>query len=885
VEYTPDYAELTVRYLRKKYTDYHPAVIYVTEEYALDFALHYLPAVFPGVPVFFSGINDDAFPGELNLERVTGVFESDVIAPNLHLVRQLDRQVHEIVVVGDGSQAYRSMAGEIRNELADKPDFHATFVASDRLDDLVLRLRGNFTRYLFLARLDDVKDENGQRLRLADTIKAITSAGRFVVISLDSGALDQGVLGGYLTSGWRQGQLAANLVRQHLNGIPLPELPPVMAHQNEFILDQGELIKADLSIPADLKGTVRLINTLPDFFASHRTQILVVSAITLSLVFVGLAMLLGLFIRKNRQIRQSTGQLLEVKESLTRAQHIAQMGTWDWHISRNQLYWSEGIYLVFGIDSAKFGASYEAFVERVHPEDREHVDMAVREALELGLKYDIDHRIIRPDGEVRVVHESAEIERDENGAPVRMIGTVQDVTERKKTEQQLQEKDAYLEHIAYHDGLTGLPNHSLLLDRLTQAMKRADRSGCPVALLFIDLDRFKTINDSLGHAIGDALLKNATQRLLSAVRKSDTVSRFGGDEFTILVEAISDSADIVTVAEKIIDTLARVYIIDGYHLHVSGSIGISIYPQDGSDVETLMKNADAAMYKAKEAGRNNFQFYEHGISEGVMQRVRMEARLRTAVEAEMLEVHYQPVVSLQDRNICGVEALLRWNDPQEGSVPPDQFIPLAEETGLILPMGLWVIGQACEALRHWQDQGLVPDGFTLHINLSCRQLLQKDLARLIMGLLDDAGVLPEQIILEITESGIMDGRSASYAMLEELRAIGVRIAIDDFGTGHSSLGRLKQLPISEIKIDRSFIGDISVDPDDRAIVEAILALATSLRLEVVAEGIEFAEQERLLIEHGCEYGQGYYYARPMPLAEATRILLEQSSMSDRSRLA
>jgi diguanylate cyclase (GGDEF)-like protein/PAS domain S-box-containing protein len=552
------------------------------------------------------------------------------------------------------------------------------------------------------------------------------------------------------------------------------------------------------------------------------------------------------------------------------------MGNWDWQISENRLFWSDEVYRLFGIGPAEFDASYEAFIARVHPDDQDLVDTAVRHTLETGAAYDIHHRIERPDGEIRFVHESAEVLRDGKGNPVRMIGTIQDVTEQRRVEQTLRDKDANLAHMAYHDALTGLPNRILLMDRLEHATSRAERYGNRLALLFIDLDRFKTINDSLGHSVGDALLQAVAGRMQALVRDEDTLARLGGDEFVVFLEDIEDGLDAANVAEKIIHALEKVLHIGDYPLHVSASIGVSLYPDDGTDAETLMKHADAAMYKAKEGGRNAFHFYEHGITERAMRRIQLESKLRNAVEQHALTVFYQPLVTLVNGRICGAEALLRWTDPQEGAISPDHFIPLAEDTGLIIRIGEWVIREVCLALKRWDAQGIALDDFAMHINLSGKQLLQKDLPQRLAAMFAELGVAPERITLELTESSIMESETLGRDILTELRKTGVRIAIDDFGTGHSSLSRLKLLPISELKIDRSFIRDIAVDNNDAAIVQAILAMAASLDLEVIAEGVETEDQETFLRQHGCLLGQGYYYARPMPERDMLPLL-----MSDR----
>lgn len=871
--YNAQYADLISDHLRKKYQGYRPAAVYVTDDNALSFARSHLDKVFPGVPVFFSGINNYDVRPLLDPAQTTGVFEKKEIAPNLRLMRQIDLNIRDVVIVGDASETFRAIESEIRHELGDQSDIRATFLSSNRIDDLIGRLRERKEHFVFLTTLGGMMDRDGRTLTLPETVGAIVNAGRFVVFSMEDAYLYPGVLGGYVTSGPRQGHAAAQLLIRHLNGTPMTALPPIMTSPNQYIVDERELLKAGLVLPRDIAGQVTLIHKLPTFYEANRPVILGTLYGLVALLLISLAFFLLLFVRKNRQIAHASQLLGETKDSLDRAQRIAHMGNWDWQIQENRLFWSEGIYRLFGINPAEFDASYEGFMERVHPDDRTAVETATKYAKEIGTPYAIDHRIVRPDGAIRVVHESAEVLRDEQGRPVRMIGTVQDITERKQAEQALQEKDAHLEYVAYHDALTDLPNRTLLMDRLRHGISRADRAENRMALLFIDLDRFKTINDSLGHAIGDAVLQAAADRLKALVREGDTLSRLGGDEFVVLLENVRSGQDAATVAEKIIQALEKVLVIGNYPLHISASIGISLYPEDGRDAETLMKHADAAMYKAKENGRNTFHFYEQGITERAMRRIQLESRLRSAFDQGALEVFYQPVVCLDSRRICGAEALLRWHDPQEGAIPPDHFIPLAEDTGLIIPMGEWVIREVCLALKRWKQQGVQLDGFAMHINLSGKQLLQKELPQRLANLFAETGVSPDCITLELTESSIMESETVGLDILTALRTIGVSIAIDDFGTGHSSLSRLKLLPISELKIDRNFVRDIAEDKNDAAIVQAILALSSSLDLQVIAEGVEHVGQEAFLLQHGCLLAQGYYYARPMPEHELLPLLI------------
>ncbi len=457
--------------------------------------------------------------------------------------------------------------------------------------------------------------------------------------------------------------------------------------------------------------------------------------------------------------------------------------------------------------------------------------------------------------EVRVAERTAELET----ANVQLQS---EIFERMQAEERVW-------HIAHHDALTGLPNRSLLQDRLGQALAGADRAGARVAVLFLDLDRFKSVNDSLGHDIGDALLKVVAERLAGVVRDIDTVCRLGGDEFVIVLGSVGGTDDAVMVAERIVEELARPAEVMGHSLRASTSIGIALFPEDGRDAPTLMKAADTAMYSAKNRGRNNFQFFSPEMNDAATRFFRMEQRLRRALEHEELVLHYQPQVDVSQHRVCGLEALVRWRDPEAGLVPPGEFIPVAEETGLILELGDWVLREACRQIRAWHDAGWpqVP----VAVNLSPRQFQQSGLVERVRAILDETGVPPMMLELEITESSLMHNVDEALVQVQALADMGVRLAIDDFGTGYSSLAYLKRFPVSRLKIDRSFVRDLCEDRDDAAIVASIIGLARSLALEVVAEGVETAPQLVALRGEGCLLCQGYLFSKPRPVEEVAAI--------------
>ncbi|MDB5793208.1 MAG: Diguanylate cyclase [Massilia sp.] len=434
--------------------------------------------------------------------------------------------------------------------------------------------------------------------------------------------------------------------------------------------------------------------------------------------------------------------------------------------------------------------------------------------------------------------------------------------------------EARVHHMAYHDSLTGLPNRALLVDRLEHAILVARRAGTRLAVLFLDLDRFKTINDSLGHATGDFLLKEVASRLCRAVRASDTVARLGGDEFVVLVPDVESQGECSQVGDKIIEALAAPVRFEGHSLHISPSIGICVYPDDGGDVDILMRHADAAMYQAKAAGRNNYQFFTEPMTGAAARHFALESNLRQALADGEFEPFYQPIMDLATNRVHALEVLLRWRKPgherEHGLVLPDDFIPALEENGMIVPVGEWVIRRACEQSMAWQRAGLAP--VPLAINLSARQFMHRALPMSIRRIVDETGIDPALVEFEITETALMQHGAQTLEILDQINRMGMRLSIDDFGTGYSSLAYLKRFPVRKIKIDRTFIRELEASSEDRAIVAAVMALANSLQLQVVAEGVETEAQLALLRGYGCQYVQGWLFARALDAAAAQALL-------------
>jgi diguanylate cyclase (GGDEF)-like protein/PAS domain S-box-containing protein len=568
-----------------------------------------------------------------------------------------------------------------------------------------------------------------------------------------------------------------------------------------------------------------------------------------------------------RGLVESQEALLRSEENLNRAQAVARTGSWYLDISANRLEWSAETYRMFGVDPST-PLTLDVFIASVHPDDRDSVLAAWHGAM-AGETYDIEHRIL-VDGEVRWVHERAEVSFDAEGRLHSGIGTAQDVTDLRQARQQV-------EFLAHHDALTRLPNRILARDRFEQAVSQSARGTRKVALLFLDLDNFKTINDTLGHQAGDHLLQQVVARLSEVVRASDTISRQGGDEFLVILSGLHDEYGADTVAQHILDRLAQPMEVDGNELHTSVSIGISVYPDDGGEFDTLLKKADMAMYSAKESGRATYRFFTEEMNVHAFERMQLQNRLRHALDQDEFLLHYQPQVELPSGRIVGFEALLRWNSKELGMVAPGKFIPVAEESGLILPIGSWVLREACRQAKAWQSSlGIkVP----VAVNLSAMQFRRGGLVETLAEVLRETGLEPGLLELELTESMLLHDIDAVLAAMDQIRRQGVDMSIDDFGTGYSSLTYLKRLPVNRLKIDQSFVRDMIADADDASIVRAIIQMAHSLKLAVIAEGVETAEQAAWLVREGCEQAQGYFFGRPMPAAEVETLLRGASALN------
>jgi diguanylate cyclase (GGDEF)-like protein/PAS domain S-box-containing protein len=578
-------------------------------------------------------------------------------------------------------------------------------------------------------------------------------------------------------------------------------------------------------------------------------------------------------IRDVTAVRKSERDLLAYRDRLQKseqglhaAQAIAHIGSWDIDMVANHGAWTDELYNIYGLRREDFQSEPGALWQFDHPDDADDVRRHYEEACASRTPFNIVHRLVRRDGTVRWVHEIGKFEYDGGGEPVREVGTIQDITERKLAEDKL----AFLAHF---DPLTGLPNRVLLEDRLLQNMARARREKTLVAVLYLDLDNFQDVNDSLGRSYGDLLLQYVSEALKSMLRDSGTVCRHGSDEFVILVNDLATLDDVARVAHSAAKSISGLRSVEGRMLHASASIGISVFPNDGQDSETLIKYASVAMYQAKSEGRHSYRFYQPDMQKAVNRRLAVEADLRHALEQDQLRLLYQPIVELATGRIIAAEALLRWQHPDRGLLAPGEFVSVAEETGMIVPIGRWVLGKAAADAVAWHNAGIEID---VNVNVSPRQFREPDLDQQVGEAIRASGIAPERLHLEITESLLMDQRKALDITLK-LKQLGVKIDLDDFGTGYSSLGRITDFPIDGLKVDRSFVAGLGNDDRSGVIAQAIVDLARSLGISVVAEGIETSDQLRLLRKFGCAVGQGYLFSKPVMEAAFRELFLKEQA--------
>ncbi len=570
---------------------------------------------------------------------------------------------------------------------------------------------------------------------------------------------------------------------------------------------------------------------------------------------------IGRDITEKKQIEK---RMLQNESRLKEAQKIAKVGSWELNFSDSTLSWSDEIFRIFELDPNRFQPSYAHFLNAIHPEDRMMVNAEFQRSLSDKTPYNLTHRLLMPDGRVKYVQEIGETTFDEQGNPFRTIGTVQDITERKVVEQKI-------EYMAHHDMLTGLSNRAFAREQAHPILHNAKRLGGMVAFAFIDLDGFKIVNDTLGHAIGDLLLESISQKLQNNLRAEDILSRQGGDEFLLILPNLSSPDEATQIINRLQSDLDQTISILDYELSLSMSIGIAIYPIHGDTFDDLLKKADTAMYKAKESGKNTYSVYTDATNEYTVEKLTIQSEIKKAITQGDFQLYYQPQIDIKSGQLIGAEALIRWMHPDKGMISPNDFITAAEISGLIVPLGEWVIRQACQQIADWRKKGI---DISVAVNVSPIQLKRGNIEQVVKEAVTNTHIQPEWLELELTESSMMTDAENSLQTLQNLKDFGVKLAIDDFGTGYSSLAYLKRFAVNKLKIDKSFITDLNANPDDIVIVRAIVQMAKNLNLLTIAEGVEDEDVIELMSVIGCNEVQGYYYSKPLPAIDFETFALQ-----------
>lgn len=915
VEFNDTYKSFFKAYLEKKYSTYTPDLIYVTDDNALDFTLSFLPEHFNAVPVVFSGVNDIDFINSLDKQRFTGVYEHKEVPPNLELLRAIDPEIKNLTVLGDGSSTYKPIKNDLTSYFANHKSLNVSFIEEDDIDAISSQLGSLQSKYVLLTTIGSIRASNGDALTLKQIIGRIVDSSDRIIISMEDSYLYDGVLGGYVTNGRQQGTLAAELATRLLHGEDITQLGTITNGTSTYIFDELLLKKFGIHLPTKIMDEAIFFNQSASWYEQNR-QTITTLLILLSLIsFLLLCSFLLMLYRKNhlillsnqiiaekeklefdrlQKVEQYKEALVELsKEDVTSISeafnHACRISSETLDVKRVSVWMcSEGRHSI--VNSAQYvlnegKAETGAELKRSDfPIYFEGMDsgrlLVIDDVFNNPITSELTEVYLRPNnitsmldvpilyqGECMgvVCHEHIGPKRswtlDEQEFALAVAKTISlslEISKRKEIEK-------VLEHHAYHDSLTNLPNRDLLTDRLNQAILQASRNNKKIAVLFMDLDHFKNVNDSLGHSVGDKLLVEVSKILRNQVRQSDTIARIGGDEFVLVVHPF-DSVDQVTdLATSISRALQKPIAMESIELATNASIGISIYPDDGQDSETLIKNADAAMYHAKKQGRNTFHFFNQEMTDRAVKRIELESRIRKAIENQEFIAYFQPQYDLKTKSLIGCEALARWQTADQGILSPFHFISVAEEVGLIIHIDRLIMKNAITSYKKWLDKGWKLG--VLSVNLSMRQLSQKDFYKEVKELLEALDFDPHHLNFEITESYIMNDPEGAISLLEKLKDMGIGIAIDDFGTGYSSLEYLKRLPVSKLKIDKSFVSDVLVDQGDAAIVKAVIALAHSLNLDVIAEGVEEHAQADFLLTHQCAEVQGFLYSTPISASE------------------
>ena len=860
--YDPDMARLDAERLRRRLAiKGMPDLVVTMAAAAARFVADYRDIFPPTVKIAAIGPEVATRPLRGPLTQTFTV--NPEVVETILLARHILPDTRRVLVIAGNGEADRHLLAAAKSALAGMADdlqidYLTDFKRGELLDQVSTLPTGTI-----LLMVSATRDVSGRPLlppvAFTDAVARRASVPMFCVF--ESLAIDSACIGGVVILGPSMGrEIGERALRMLRSDGPFE---PVVALDGRPLLKGSAMARWRLA-EEDVAEGVEIIEAKPNIYQRYKQTIWTVLRVIAAQALSIFALMIAL-----RNSRRHRNRIREFQRRWKFALESAGHGVWDWDIPSNEHYFSRGWYTMVGLP---VGASVEqARNSLIHPQDWPEVQARLEYALaHPSDTFQSEHRIRHADGRnLWVLERGRVVERDGHGRAIRLVATMEDVTARREAAEQI-------EYMATHDALTGLPNRTLLADRIERAISRARRETHKVAVIFLDLDHFKQVNDTLGHHIGDLLLVAVAGRLMPHLREADTVCRQGGDEFVILLPELSEASDAALVCDKLMRELADPVQFDGHELRISASMGIALFPDDGPDQETLLQKADVALYRVKDSGRRGYRFFSADMNAALNDLIDLDARLTAALAKGSIEMWYQPQFDLASGELCGVEALMRWIEDDGESIPPSRFIPVAEHFGHIHELGEFALRTACTEARRWQTD--FKRAIPVAVNLSAVQFRRPGLTDLLERILTETGLPPFLLVLEITESVIMEDERPVQEALRALAATGARLAIDDFGTGYSSLAYLKRFPVHHLKIDRAFVKDLGHDPDDEVIVRTIVQLGHSLGLQIVAEGVETEQQSRILMRHGCDFAQGFLYGRPEPaqafrrrLAEADRL--------------
>lgn len=884
---------------KSKYSHIKFDIIIASDNGAMEYLLKYGDELFPKVPKVFCGINEVKDSNLLSNNQYKVVLENIEVEEMIENTLATFPQINTFNIYGSNSPSGRNDFDNIKKSSNKFNSYKFNFYENTSIEKLKVEIESSNKNTAFIFVTDPFLDNEGHYRyinNLKDDIFKNSPAPLFSFWDFDLG---YGTFGGKVTSGFYQGQEAAQIALKILSGASLDSIPNLSQSPNKYMFDYNQLKRFKINKKNLPKDSI-IVNESSSFIEKYKS--LVIVSLTVLLFLITLISFLFIIINQKKRneikLNDSYEELSAVYEELTateeelRAQYEelqeneeivrnseerfrlaiegANDAIWEWDIVTNKFFISEKWIDISGDYSAY--SLMDIYRNYVYEEDKKGVKEHLEASLHKGTNniYKSEFRILLKNGHIKWVLNRGKVLFNSEGKPLKMAGSITDITERKIKEKQIQK-------MAYFDTITNLPNRNYFMESFEEVLKNNSLTNGKSALIFLDLDEFKKINDTLGHHRGDWLLNEIALKLKETVPHDSIVARFGGDEFLVLIPRFSRVKEIEVICENLLNIFRETFILNGSVNYVTASMGIAIAPIDGEEADVLLKNADTAMYMAKEQGKNQYCFFNNSMSSELIKKISIENNLRNALEEKEFKLYYQPQINISNGRIEGMEALIRWQNKELGFVPPNEFIPIAEKTGLIIPIGDWVLETACRQNKAWIDKGFKYN--SIGINVSCIQFLKLDFVDKVKDILQKEQLPSSYLDIEITESLLMESTEDNINKLRILKAMGSNISLDDFGTGYSSLNYLRQLPINTLKIDKSFVQEICDNTDQKLIVSVMIDLSHKLGYKVVAEGVETKEQLELLKAMGCDIAQGYYFSKPLSSEEIELLLIESTKLA------